>query len=42
MKSVYKIGGMPHLIPRRRGDVANPRGGVRHIIADKGFYEDKK
>jgi diadenosine tetraphosphate (Ap4A) HIT family hydrolase len=28
-----------HLIPRRRGDVANPRGGVRHIIADKGFYE---
>lgn len=31
-----------HLIPRRRGDVANPRGGVRHIIADKGFYEDKK
>ncbi len=27
-----------HLIPRRRGDVANPRGGVRHIIADKGFY----
>jgi diadenosine tetraphosphate (Ap4A) HIT family hydrolase len=31
-----------HLIPRRRGDVANPRGGVRHIIADKGFYEEKK
>ncbi len=31
-----------HLIPRRRGDVENPRGGVRHIIADKGFYEDKK
>ena len=31
-----------HLIPRRRGDVANPRGGVRHIIADKGFYEDKR
>ena len=31
-----------HLIPRRKGDVANPRGGVRHIIADKGFYEDKK
>jgi diadenosine tetraphosphate (Ap4A) HIT family hydrolase len=27
-----------HLIPRRRGDVENPRGGVRHIIADKGFY----
>jgi diadenosine tetraphosphate (Ap4A) HIT family hydrolase len=31
-----------HLIPRRKGDVANPRGGVRHIIADKGFYEDKR
>jgi diadenosine tetraphosphate (Ap4A) HIT family hydrolase len=31
-----------HLIPRRKGDVENPRGGVRHIIADKGFYEDKK
>ena len=27
-----------HLIPRRKGDVENPRGGVRHIIADKGFY----
>jgi len=31
-----------HLIPRRKGDVDNPRGGVRHIIAVKGFYEDKK
>jgi diadenosine tetraphosphate (Ap4A) HIT family hydrolase len=30
-----------HLIPRRKGDVENPRGGVRHIIASKGFYEDK-
>jgi len=27
-----------HLIPRRHGDVENPRGGVRHIIADKGYY----
>ncbi len=27
-----------HLIPRRRGDVENPRGGVRHIIAGKGDY----
>lgn len=27
-----------HLIPRRRGDVENPRGGVRHIITGKGFY----
>jgi ATP adenylyltransferase len=31
-----------HLIPRRTGDVENPRGGVRHIIAGKGFYEDKR
>jgi diadenosine tetraphosphate (Ap4A) HIT family hydrolase/5-methylcytosine-specific restriction endonuclease McrA len=31
-----------HLIPRRKGDVENPRGGVRHIISGKGFYEDKK
>ena len=27
-----------HLIPRRVGDVKNPRGGIRHIIPDKGFY----
>lgn len=27
-----------HLIPRRRGDVENPRGGVRHLIPGKGFY----
>ena len=27
-----------HLIPRRAGDVADPRGGVRHIIPGKGFY----
>ena len=27
-----------HLIPRRRGDVENPRGGVRHVIAGKGYY----
>ncbi len=31
-----------HLIPRRMGDVENPRGGVRHIIAGKGHYEEKK
>lgn len=28
-----------HLIPRRSGDVVNPRGGVRHIIPGKGFYK---
>ena len=27
-----------HLIPRRTGDVENPRGGVRHIIPSKGAY----
>ncbi len=27
-----------HLIPRRKGDVENPRGGVRHVIVGKGFY----
>ena len=27
-----------HLIPRRMGDVENPRGGVRHIIPGKGAY----
>lgn len=27
-----------HIIPRYRGDVANPRGGVRNIIAGKGSY----
>ncbi len=27
-----------HLIPRRKGDVPNPKGGVRHLIPGKGFY----
>lgn len=27
-----------HLIPRRVGDVENPRGGVRHTIPGKGHY----
>ena len=27
-----------HLIPRRDGDVKNPRGGVRHVIPGKGNY----
>ena len=27
-----------HLIPRRTGDVDNPRGGVRRIIPGKGDY----
>jgi diadenosine tetraphosphate (Ap4A) HIT family hydrolase len=27
-----------HLIPRRKGDVENPRGGVRNVILGKGDY----
>jgi diadenosine tetraphosphate (Ap4A) HIT family hydrolase len=27
-----------HLIPRRTGDVRDPRGGVRHVIPGKGDY----
>ena len=29
-----------HLIPRRKGDVEFPKGGVRHVIPYKGNYED--
>jgi diadenosine tetraphosphate (Ap4A) HIT family hydrolase len=28
-----------HLIPRRNGDVENPKGGIRHLIPDKGYYD---
>jgi len=31
-----------HLIPRRKGDVENPKGGIRHLIAGKGFYSENK
>jgi diadenosine tetraphosphate (Ap4A) HIT family hydrolase len=27
-----------HVIPRRRGDVADPRGGVRWVVPDKAVY----
>ena len=27
-----------HLIPRRKGDVANARGGVRGVIPEKQYY----
>ena len=27
-----------HLIPRRKDDTQNPRGGVRHVISHKGCY----
>lgn len=28
-----------HLIPRYKGDVKNPKGGIRHVIPGKGFYD---
>ena len=28
-----------HLIPRRTGDMSDPRGGVRHVIPTKGNYK---
>jgi len=31
-----------HLIPRRNGDVNEPRGGVRHVIPGKGNYDSLK
>jgi ATP adenylyltransferase len=30
-----------HLIPRRYGDVENPKGGVRNVIPGKGNYDEK-
>lgn len=27
-----------HLIPRYKGDMENPRGGVRHCVQGKGYY----
>jgi diadenosine tetraphosphate (Ap4A) HIT family hydrolase len=27
-----------HLIPRYKGDMEDPRGGVRHCITGKGYY----
>ncbi len=28
-----------HLIPRRTGDMSDPRGGVRHVLPHKGNYQ---
>ena len=28
-----------HLIPRRKGDMEDPSGGVRHVIPEKGNYK---
>ena len=30
-----------HVIPRYRGDVPNPRGGVRHVIPGKADYPER-
>ena len=30
-----------HLIPRREGDVDNPKGGVRSVIPKKQHYKHK-
>lgn len=27
-----------HLIPRYKGDMGDPRGGIRHCISGKGYY----
>ena len=31
-----------HLIPRRKGDVENPQGGVRSVIPNKQYYKRNK
>ena len=31
-----------HIIPRFKGDVDNPSGGVRHCIMHKGYYKKKE
>lgn len=31
-----------HLIPRRKGDMKDPTGGVRHVIPNKGNYKKGK
>ena len=29
-----------HMIPRRTGDMEDPRGGIRHVIPSKGNYKN--
>ena len=31
-----------HVIPRRRGDVADPRGGIRWVVPAKAAYWEKR
>jgi diadenosine tetraphosphate (Ap4A) HIT family hydrolase len=28
-----------HIIPRYKGDMENPRGGIRHCVQGKGYYQ---
>ena len=30
-----------HLIPRRKGDMEDPNGGVRHVITERGKYRNR-
>lgn len=30
-----------HLIPRYRGDMKNPEGGIRHCVEGKGYYNER-
>lgn len=30
-----------HLIPRFQGDMDDPRGGIRHCVQSKGYYDPK-
>lgn len=30
-----------HMIPRRKGDMDDPTGGVRHVIPERGNYKKK-
>lgn len=36
-QSIYHV--HIHIIPRYKGDVENPQGGVRHVIAKKAHYK---
>jgi diadenosine tetraphosphate (Ap4A) HIT family hydrolase len=29
-----------HIIPRFNGDMKNPRGGIRHCVEGKGYYQE--
>jgi diadenosine tetraphosphate (Ap4A) HIT family hydrolase len=35
-QSIYHV--HIHIIPRYKGDVENPQGGVRHVIPKKAYY----